>query len=139
LLYDIGAKLVGLYLIKVHLKWAYFGKGVIYGKESVLGVIAIIVMMSFAFISCNGNGKGSLSGTWETEELGFKMTWNFTGNKLTQEMIGIKTTIPYTIKKGAIAMVYEGLEVEYKYKIEGNTLTVLMGLGTSLNFKRVDK
>jgi len=92
--------------------------------------------MSFAFINCSG--KGGLIGTWETEDLYFDMTWTFTGNNLVQEVMGTKVTIPYTIKKNAIAMVYEGAKVEFEYKIEGDTLTVDM-MGMPIEFTRVEK
>ncbi|MDR2516118.1 MAG: hypothetical protein LBC88_01905 [Spirochaetaceae bacterium] len=53
--------------------------------------------------------------------------------------MGVKITIPYTIKGNAIAMVYEGAEVEFEYKIDGNTLTVnFMGL-MDVEFTRVEK
>jgi len=103
-------------------------------KRWFLGVIVIVVIMSFTFNGCGG--KGGLSGKWESDDLFVHMTWTFTGNKLTQEVMGVKVTIPYKIKKNAIAMVYEGAEVEFEYKIEGNTLTVDM-MGMPVEFERV--
>jgi sugar lactone lactonase YvrE len=83
-------------------------------------------------------GKGGLIGTWESDDLYITMTWTFTGNKLTQEVMGVKITSPYTIKGNAIAMEYEGVEVEFEYKIEGNTLTIDM-YGDGVEFERVTK
>lgn len=85
-----------------------------------------------------GSGKGGLSGTWEYENSYVDMTWTFSGNKLTQEVMGVKVTMPYTIKGNAIAMVYEGAEVEFDYKIDGDTLTVDMGM-IEVEFKKVKK
>jgi hypothetical protein len=105
-------------------------------RKGFFGVIAIVVILSFAFIGCSGNG--GLSGTWESDDLFFTMTWTFSGNKLTQEVMGIKITSPYKIKGNAIAMEYEGVEVEFGYKIDGNTLTIDM-YGDGVEFQRVAK
>lgn len=105
-------------------------------KKSLLGIIAVMVVMSIAVISCEE--KGGFGGTWETDDLYVHMTWTFTGDKLIQEVMGTKVTIPYKTKKNAIVMVYEGVEVEFVYKIEGNTLSVDM-MGMDVEFKRVKK
>jgi sugar lactone lactonase YvrE len=84
------------------------------------------------------SGKGGLAGTWESDDLSITMTWTFTGNKLTQEVMGETIITPYTIKGNAIAMEYEGVEVEFEYKIDGNTLTVDM-YGNGVEFERVAK
>jgi len=118
------------------LKRTSFDKELFMTRKGFLEVIVIIAMMSFAFISCSGSGKGGLSGTWESDDL--HMKWTFSGNKLTQEVMGMKVSIPYTIKKNAIVMVYEGAEVAFDYKIDGNTLTINMML-RSVEFKRVGK
>jgi hypothetical protein len=105
-------------------------------RKGFFGLIAIVVILSFVFTGCSR--KGGLSGTWESDDLYFAMTWTFAGNKLIQEVMGVKVTIPYTIKGNAIAMVYEGAEVEFDYTIDGDTLTVNM-MGMPIEFKRVDK
>jgi hypothetical protein len=106
-------------------------------RKGLWKVIAIVVIMSFAFIGCSGNG--GLSGTWESANSYVDMTWTFTGNKLVQEVMGAKVTIPYKIKGNAIAMVYEGAEVEFEYAIDGDTLIVdMMGM-MEVEFTRVKK
>ena len=105
-------------------------------RKRIFCIITVVVIMTFSFIGCSG--KGGLSGTWETDDLYFTMTWSFNGNNLIQEVMGTKITIPYKIKGNAIAMVYEGAEVEFQYEINGNTLSVDM-MGMDVEFTRVDK
>jgi uncharacterized lipoprotein YehR (DUF1307 family) len=106
-------------------------------RKKFLAVIGIIVVMSFALIGCSE--KARLSGTWESNDLFVRMTWTFTGDKLIQEVMGIKVTIPYTVKGNTIAMVYEGAEVEFDYKIDGDTLIVNMMGMMDVEFKKVKK
>jgi hypothetical protein len=123
-----------LYNKKGYWKMKNTGEGVFMTRKGFLGIIAVTVIMSFAFIGCSG--KGGLSGTWESDDYYVPLTWTFAGNKLTQEAMGETVTIPFRIKRNTIAMVYEGEEVEFDYQIDGDTLTVDM-MGMSVEFKRV--
>jgi hypothetical protein len=81
-------------------------------------------------------GARALIGTWEGD---YGITWSFTRNKFTQEMMGVKQTVPYKVKGNAISTEYQGAEVEIEFEIDGDTLTVdIMGI-TSLEFERVDE
>jgi hypothetical protein len=104
-------------------------------RKGLWTFIAIVVIMSFVFIGCGGNG--GLSGTWESTSSYVDMTWTFTGNKLVQETMGVKVTTPYKIKGNAIAMVYEGTEVEFEYVIDGDILTINMMGMMEVEFTRV--
>jgi hypothetical protein len=75
-------------------------------------------------------------GTWEGDH---GLTWIFTRNKFTQNMGGIKQTVPYKVKGNAIATEYQGTEVEMEFEMDGDTLTIdIMGM-MSLEFERVGK
>jgi hypothetical protein len=92
--------------------------------------------LAAGFISCSSGGGSTgaraLAGTWE----GDYITWSFTGNKFTQEVMGIKTTVPYKIKGNSIYTEYLGAEVEMEFEIDGDTLTVDLE-GFALEFERV--
>jgi hypothetical protein len=79
------------------------------------------------------SGAKALAGTWEGP---MGLTWSFTGNKFTQEMYGIKTTVPYKIKGNSISTEYEGAEVEMEFEIDGDTLTIEV-MGYPMEFERV--
>jgi hypothetical protein len=102
---------------------------------SVLLVVFMSMVLAAGLASCGGGGTGAkaLVGTWE----GDFGTWTFTGNKFTQEMMGIKLTYPYKVKGNSISTKYQGAEVEIDFEIDGDTLTVEM-MGFSLEFERVE-
>jgi hypothetical protein len=97
------------------------------------GIIALVMVAAFAFTGCSGGG---LSGTWESDDDFLSMTWTFAGNKLTYEVMGMKVTTTYKVKNKAIAMEYQGASVEYAYTIDGDTLTIDMGV-MPVKFRRV--
>jgi hypothetical protein len=78
-------------------------------------------------------GAKALIGTWEGD---YGITWSFTGNKFTQDMMGVKQTVPYKVKGNAISTKYEGSEVEMEFEIDGDTLTVEV-MGFDMEFERV--
>jgi hypothetical protein len=78
-------------------------------------------------------GAKTLAGTWE----GDYVTWSFTGNKFTQEIMGVKTTVPYKVKGNTISTEYLGAEVEIDFEIDGDTLTVELE-GYELVFERIE-
>jgi hypothetical protein len=79
-------------------------------------------------------GARALAGTWEEVDTG--IIWSFTGNKFTQEMMGIKQTVPYKVKGNSISTEYEGAEIEIDFEIDGDTLTVDI-MGYELEFERI--
>jgi hypothetical protein len=104
---------------------------------SVLLVAFMGMVLAAGFISCGGGGgtgAKALVGTWEGD---YGTTWIFTGNKFTQEIMGIKTTVPYKVKGNSISTEYQGAEVEIDFEIDGDTLTVEM-MGFPLEFERVE-
>ena len=78
-------------------------------------VIAVIAIISMAFIGCSGNSGNKLVGTWEGD---YGMDMTFTSNKVTYEIMGVKYTVPYKIKGDAIVMKYMGGEGEFEFEIE---------------------
>jgi uncharacterized lipoprotein YehR (DUF1307 family) len=81
------------------------------------------------------SGAKALAGTWEV--IGGLLTWTFTGNKFTQNMMGIKVTVPYKVKGNSIFTEYQGAEVEMDFEIDGDTLTVEV-MGFELEFEKVE-
>ncbi|MDR1786179.1 MAG: hypothetical protein LBR23_06950 [Spirochaetaceae bacterium] len=81
-------------------------------------------------------GSKALIGTWEEDDYGF--TWSFTKTTFIQEVMGIKTSVPYKVKGNAIVTEYEGASVEMDYELDGDTLAVEV-MGLSLEFTRVGK
>jgi hypothetical protein len=109
-------------------------------KKEVFGVIAIVVVMSCVFIGCGGKGgqgatggAKALVGTWEGP---YGLTWSFTGNKFTQNMGGVKNTVPYKIKGNSLSTEYQGAEVEMDIEIDGDTLSI-EAMGFVMEFERV--
>ena len=107
-------------------------------KLVVCGMLAMVLALGLVLAGCGGGGGATgakaLKGTWK--EVDYGVTWSFTGNKFTQEMSGMKQTVPYKVKGNAISTKYEGAEVEMKFEIDGDTLTIEMGR-VSLEFERV--
>ncbi|GHV48139.1 hypothetical protein AGMMS49546_38440 [Spirochaetia bacterium] len=104
-----------------------------------LGRSAMLVLaFGLVLAGCGGGATGAkaLVGTWE--EVDFGLTWSFTGNEFTQDILGVKITVPYKIKGNSISTTYEGAEIEMEFEINGDTLTIeIMGLGLGLEFERV--
>jgi hypothetical protein len=84
-------------------------------------------------VSKSGSGAKALVGTWEGAG---GITWSFTGNKFTQEMMGVKQTVSYKIKGNSISTKYQGAEVEMEFEIDEDILTVSV-MGYDLEFERV--
>ncbi|MCL2128634.1 MAG: hypothetical protein FWH38_10305 [Treponema sp.] len=109
-------------------------------KKSIFWVITIAVIVSVAFFGCSrsgGNSGKELKGTWEGD---YGMTWTFTGNKVTYEIMGMKYTVPYKVKGSAIVMEYMGAEAEFDYEIEsedGDDYLIFNIMGMEMEFIRV--
>jgi hypothetical protein len=103
-------------------------------KKTFLFFAALSVFwLTLALISCGATDAKALVGTWEGD---YGITWSFTGSKFTQEMMGIKQTVPYKIKGNSISTEYQGAEVEIEFEIDGDTLTVELA-GYTLEFERI--
>jgi hypothetical protein len=105
-----------------------------------VGVLGIMVLLAGCSANNGRTGAKALVGTWEApggtwEGLG-GITWSFTGNKFTQDMMGVKLTVPYKIKGNSIYTEYQGVETEMDFEIDGDTLRIeVMGFG--MEFKKV--
>ena len=102
-------------------------------RKNIFWVIAIIAIISMAFIGCSKNS--GLVGTWE----GDYMDITFTSNKVTYEVMGMKYTVPYKIKGDAIVMEYMGGEGEFDFEIEKDDGEeyLIIDFGMEMEFIRV--
>ena len=106
-------------------------------KKSIFWFIAIAAIILLVFSGCSGNSGKGLVGTWEGD---FGLTWTFTGNKVTYEIMGLKYTVPYKIKDNAIIMDYMGVEAEFEYEIESeddDEYLIIYLMGMEMEFIRV--
>jgi hypothetical protein len=102
----------------------------------VFGMLVLALAFGLVLAGCMNKGAAGargLAGTWEGP---MGITWTFTGNKFTQEMYGIKTTVPYKIKGNSISTEYQGVEVEMEFKIDGDTLSIEV-MGFPMEYERV--
>jgi hypothetical protein len=98
-----------------------------------VGVLGIMVLLAGCSANNGRTGAKALVGTWEGPR---GITWSFTGNKFTQDMMGAKLTVPYKIKGNSISTEYQGVETEMGFEIDGDTLRIeVMGFG--MEFKKV--
>lgn len=103
-------------------------------KRLLVDVVVIIALLASCSASGGSAGAKALAGTWENELSG--LTWSFTRNEMTQDMMGVKMTVPYKIKGNSISTEYQGAEVEIAFEVNGDTLTVEL-MGYELEFERV--
>ena len=99
-------------------------------KKSTFAIVTLLMVLSIVMLACGGSS--GLNGTWVTYMEGLldstEMIWTFSGNNLTQEVMGMRVTMPYSVRGNNISMNYEGMDVELPYRIDGNRLIVdLMG------------
>ena len=117
-------------------------------KKRVSWAVVIISLILFAYVGCSGNASGGLSGTWEYNAgYGINLKWTFTGNRFTQEMMGVSTTVPYRVRGTSLVFENSGVEVSVDFEIENDTLKVnignfpglsMLGFGQGLEFTRVN-
>ena len=109
-------------------------------KNNVMAAVLIMALTLTAVLAgCSEedadgrSGSKALAGTWKGPG---GITWSFTGNKLTQDMWGVKQTFPYKVKGNSISTEYQGVETELEFEIDGDTLTVSI-MGFDMEFERV--
>ena len=88
-------------------------------NKKLIGIIALIAIAGFVIIACGGGG---LSGTYVSADGGISYT--FSGNKVTAEMLGQKGEATYQLKDGKFIMTSkDGRTETYNYTLEGNVFT----------------
>ena len=114
-------------------------------KKVIISMIAV-VMMAFAFVSCNnsGNNGGSnekgIVGNWYYNDNTF-YTFNEDGTGSYTAFGNLFGNFTYTESDGKLNLTYEGSTIPtiLNYKVDGKILTILAGegnIGSDTEYKR---